>query len=91
MMATEAIHHLGDISRGPEPDICYVHEEHDDHYIGNWVTGHGFIRTKFPKETTRNLTNEEIEEYSKKWVQLSSYEPYQLKHVKEKCKKERKK
>ena len=64
MMATGAIHKLGDISREQE-DICYVHEEYEDHYIGNWVTGYGFINVKFPKETTRNLTKEEIEKYSK--------------------------
>jgi hypothetical protein len=29
--------------------------------VGNWVTGYGFINVKFPKETTRKLTQAEHE------------------------------
>lgn len=60
MMATTAIHKLGDISRTPA-DICVVNSEDDKNYFGNWVTGFGFIKVKFPKVTTRELTEEEIE------------------------------
>lgn len=83
MMATKAIHQLGDIS-SDTPDICRVHEEHDEHYVGEWVTGLGFINVKFPKETTRNLTEDEIEKYSKYWYQLSSQPTYKL-DIKSKC------
>lgn len=63
MMATTAIHMLGDISRD-EPDLCRVSEEHDDYYIGMWVTGYGFFGIKFPKESTRDLTDSEVKEYN---------------------------
>lgn len=34
MMATQAIHRLGDISR-EEPDLCVIHSEDAENYIGN--------------------------------------------------------
>jgi len=74
MMATTAIHKLGDISRD-EIDICYVHNETTTHYIGSWVTGLGFVEVLFPKETTRDLTNEEIEKY----IQISDGPAIKLK------------
>lgn len=57
MMATKAIHKLGDISRDA-PDYCVVREDaaDPDNYIGDWVTGYGFIDVKFPKATTRECT-----------------------------------
>lgn len=85
MMATKAIHKLGDISSNI-PDLCYVYEEHDDHYIGNWVTGYGFVHVKFPKETTRKLTQEEINKYSKKYIQIGNQPVYSLNHIKDVCK-----
>jgi len=71
MMATKAIHQLGNISRDEE-DLCFIHGEEAENYIGNWVTGFGFINVKFPKETTRELTNKEIEKYNKLYVQIGS-------------------
>ena len=62
MMATKAIHQLGDISRD-KADLCCIHAEDENNYIGNWVTGYGFIDVKFPKSTTRDLTQEEIDRY----------------------------
>lgn len=62
MMATEAIHQLGDIS-SDEPDLCVVHDEDEENYIGNWVIGFGLGNVKFPKNTTRELTEEEKEHY----------------------------
>jgi len=59
MMATTAIHQLGDISR-TAPDICVVRDEDEHNYIGSWVTGFGFVGVKFPKSTTRELTDEEV-------------------------------
>jgi len=63
MMATKAIHKLGDISRDV-PDLCYVHSEDEENYIGNWTAGFGFINVKFPKKTTRELTEKEKERYN---------------------------
>lgn len=62
MMATKAIHKLGDISR-EEPDLCVIHSENEENFIGNWVTGFGFVEVKFPKSTTRELTDEEKDKW----------------------------
>lgn len=62
MMATIAIHKLGDISR-ETPDLCVISSEEGDNYIGNWVTGFGFASVQFPKSSTRDLTDVEIEKY----------------------------
>ena len=60
MMGTKAIHKAGDISRD-EPDYCYIKQQEGDNYIGAWVEGYGFIDVKFPVETTRECTPEEVE------------------------------
>jgi hypothetical protein len=77
MMATKAIHKLGDIS-SDEPDLCYIHREDDENYIGNWVTGFGLINVKFPKATTRELTPKEIEYFNSQYIQLSDLPPVKL-------------
>ena len=64
MMATTAIHQLGNISRD-EPDLCYIFSEDAENYIGNWATGFGFCDVKFSKATTRELTAEETARYQK--------------------------
>lgn len=69
-MATKAIHKLGDISRD-EPDLCIIFQEDAHNYIGNWVTGFGFIDVKFPKETTRNLTDKEIAYWNGRGIALA--------------------
>ena len=77
MMATKAIHKLGDISRDEE-ELCYIHGEDEENYIGMFVEGYGFVDVKFPKETTRKLTQEEIEKYNKKYVQINSQPAHKL-------------
>lgn len=77
MMATKAIHKLGDISRDEE-DLCLIHSENKESYIGSWVTGYGFIEVKFPKETTRDLTQDEIEKYNSMHIQIGSQPPLKL-------------
>ena len=67
MMATKALHQIGDVS-SDEPDICRLYDEQPegvDYYLGEWVTGLGLINVKFPKKTTRPLTEEEKEYYRK--------------------------
>lgn len=78
MMATKAIHKMGDISRD-EPDLCHIYRETETDYIGSWVTGFGFFDVKFPKETTRELTQEEIEKYNKISIQISDQPSVRLK------------
>ena len=77
MMATKAFHQLGEISRD-EGDICHIHDETDEHYIGSWVTGFGFIGVRFPKETTRKLTLEEVLRYSRCRYQIGSQPSFDL-------------
>ena len=69
MMATTAIHQLGDISRDSH-DLAYIHNEDEENYIGNWATGLGFIDVKFPKSTTRPLTDEETAYWQKRHIVL---------------------
>lgn len=70
MMATKAIHQLGDIS-SDEPDLCYIEAEDGENYIGRWATGFGFVGVRFPKSTTRELTEEEREMYQKRRIVMS--------------------
>lgn len=58
MMATVAHHQLGDIS-SDRPTLCDIDSEDEENYIGNWVDGFGFVEVKFPKATTRELTDDE--------------------------------
>ena len=60
MIATKAVTEKEDVS-SETPDLCHVYEEHDDYYLGEWFSARGFLKTKFPKETTRKLTQEEID------------------------------
>jgi hypothetical protein len=70
MMATKAIHLTGDVSRD-KPDLAYIRQETDTHYIGQWEAGFGFINVKFPKDTTRELTDEERAYYGSQVVDLN--------------------
>lgn len=51
MMATKAYHLLGQISN-ETPAVCFIYNETERFYVGNWVYGFGFIDVLFPKETT---------------------------------------
>jgi hypothetical protein len=77
MMATKAIHKLGDISRDSE-EICRIYAEEGDDYIGAWVEGFGFFDVKFPKATTRDLTPEEKAHYNTLSYQISDHPPFKL-------------
>lgn len=67
MIATKALHAMGDISRD-NPDLAVIYDETDDAYIGEWVTGFGFVNVHFPKATTRELTDDERRLYADKSV-----------------------
>lgn len=69
-MGTEAHHSLGDISR-ENPDALIVRETHPDCYIGEWLTGFGFVGVRFPKSTTRPLTVPELHWLAEHPVALS--------------------
>lgn len=69
-MATIAIHQMGDISR-ETPQLCIVTEEDEENYYGNWLTGFGYINVRYPKNTTRDLTVEEIEKHHGKILTMN--------------------
>lgn len=84
MIATKAIHKLGDISRPLCPEelmenLCYISGEDDENYIGSWVLGFGFFNVKFPKETTRKLTQEEIDFFNTQSVRINNQPSVRLK------------
>lgn len=70
MMGTTAIHLMGDISRD-KPDYFYVDSEDDENYYGAWLTGFGFIEVRFPKATSREMTDAEREWLSRHRVVIS--------------------
>lgn len=78
LMGTEAYHLLGDIGRD-EDDLFQAYGETEDYWIGAWVEGYGFFNVCFPKETSRELTDEEVEHYSKLHFRIGSQPSYQLK------------
>lgn len=77
MMATTAYHKLGDISR-EKPDLCFIHGDDGENWVGNWMTGLGFFRVKFPKKSTRKLTKKEKEYWGKHYIQISDQQPVKI-------------
>ena len=71
MMGTKAYHQLGDLSRD-EFDLCSINNETPDYWVGSWVEGFGFFHVLFPKETTRDLTDEEVEKFNGKSMAINS-------------------
>jgi hypothetical protein len=71
MMATTATHVLGDLSRD-EPSLALITGEEGGDWIGEWVTGVGYINVRFPKATTRELTDDERAEYHGRVVQAGA-------------------
>jgi len=71
-MATRAHHDFaGDISR-TEPSLAVIEDETDTDWIGQWVTGLGFLNVRFPKATTRALTPDEVELYDGRLVEAGN-------------------
>lgn len=77
LIGTIAFHQLGEISRD-EPDLFRAYGETKDYYVGMWVTGFGFFDVLFPKDTSRELTDEEREKYNAMHVQIGSQPPQKL-------------
>lgn len=75
MMATRAIHKLGDLSREPA-NLALITGEEEHHWIGSWVEGYGYIGVRFPKTTTRPLTDAEIMLYDGHLVEVAGHDNY---------------
>ncbi len=71
LMGTKAYHQLGNISCD-EYDLFLATGETEKYWVGMWTTGFGFFNVLFPKETSRELTKDEIEKYNKTYVQINS-------------------
>lgn len=78
MIGTTAIHKLGDISR-PDGDLCIIHARAGRDYIGQWVTGFGFVEVRFPMTTTRRLTPAEKMRWNGKRIGINGSWSYKLK------------
>jgi hypothetical protein len=79
MIATNATHgdnwkgaYQHDISRA-DGDISVItgYDEELGCYVGNWVYGFGLIGVRFDPQTTRDLTPEEVIEYSQKGYSIN--------------------
>lgn len=78
MMGTRAIAGRNDISRDA-PDLCVIYGKKRGYYIGNWVTGLGFVGVRFPIATTRRLASAERRYYHNRWFNLNGCSFYQFK------------
>lgn len=75
MMGTRAVHFFaGDISR-EEPELCLVYNQDGEDWIGQWVEGLGFFDVRFPKASTRDLTEEEKRLYHKRRLVVGNNTP----------------
>ena len=52
-------------------DLCCVGGEQGEYYTGHFITGLGIAWLRFPKETTRELTKEEVLKYHNKRLMIS--------------------
>jgi hypothetical protein len=77
LMGTEAYHQLGDIGRD-DYDLFQAYGETEDYWVGAWICGYGFFNVCFPKETSRELTPEEKEEWNKKYIGINSQPGHKL-------------
>lgn len=81
MMATKAMHLLGDISCDT-PQLCSIYGEDEKNFIGSWVEGFGFFDVKFSKETTRELTQEEKDKWDDVVIGINDSPRFRI-HVKD--------
>lgn len=67
---------MGDLSRsGASIDSLCILQGYDaaaDEYIGNWITGFGFMDVRYPADTVRELTDEEYHELDGKGYAINS-------------------
>lgn len=79
MMATKAFHLTGDLSED-EPSLCRIYgitseNPYSGYYVGMWLLGYGYFHVLFPKETTKPLTDEDVEKWGATRIQIASQTP----------------
>jgi len=72
-----AIHMTGDISRKCD-DKIRIHSEDENHYIGSFEEGYGFINVKFNKADCRLLTQTEREKLNGNWYTINGNPLYRI-------------
>lgn len=72
-----AIHKLGNIGR-PDDEKIRVFEEDEEHYIGEFEEGFGFINVKFKKSDCRPLTKEERDKLNGSWYTINGNPLYKI-------------
>ena len=66
----DAIHKLGNIKRKMD-DLIIIRDETETHFIGNFITGYGFIDVEYKKVDVRELTQEEKQKTLKMQVGIN--------------------
>lgn len=73
LVGSTAYHQLGNISRDwgtaipyeqDRPEYFCAQKETEHYYIGSWIEGFGFFNVVYPKNTTRELTQQELKYYN---------------------------
>jgi len=72
-----AIHKLGNIGRDID-DKIRIHSEDENHYIGSFEEGYGFINVKFNKSDCRPLTKIERENLNGSWYGINGNPLYRI-------------
>ncbi|MDD4779095.1 MAG: hypothetical protein PHT02_00630 [Tissierellia bacterium] len=72
-----AIHKMGDIGR-PNDDYIRIFEEDEEHYIGEFEEGIGFVQVKFKKSDCRLLSEQERNELNGKWYTINETPLYKI-------------
>ena len=67
-----------------KPDICHVEREDTNDFVGMWIYGRGMVDVRFPKATTRPLTEEELDDFDGKIVGVNARPEMQFRSSKEK-------
>ncbi len=77
LIGTLAFHQTGPLSR--KEDLFRAYGETQKYWVGMWVTGYGFFDVLFPKETSRELTQQEVDHYNNIHIQIGSQPAQKLK------------
>lgn len=71
MMTKDAMHQIMPMIDQFE-DLCYIHGEIGDFWVGNWVYGMGMMCVSFPKSSCRDLTEKEFNQYNDSGMSINS-------------------
>lgn len=58
--------------------VCSIYGEDEENWYGSWITGAGYFDVRFPKSTTRALTEEEMAKLYSQEYRISDQPPFKL-------------